>query len=244
MPVETRKRNADTHPGHVILKAQRVKRTRKQIEEDDAIARAEARASKMVMAAKQRATVERIAQLEDEALQAEKQARTWALRPDIHSSSRAQQESFSKEFNETTRKALGLGEDSDDSTFESDSESTSGDGHPEPEVVNATLPNADSSAEGDEDPGPASVHEDRDASECHDDMRTIDCSEEEHDVSGFVQRQKKRMVRPDYLEVPMTNQRPQNTKGGDLNAAHKHTALARGQKRKTPPSAGPGGTAR
>ena len=84
MPVTTRKSNADAHPGHIVLETQKTKRTRQQIEEEEALARSEARAKKVQAAAKHRAVMQRIAQLEDDVSCAQKATRRHALRPDLH----------------------------------------------------------------------------------------------------------------------------------------------------------------
>ncbi len=83
MPVTTRKANADVHPGRVITEGQQPRRSKKQIEDDNARVRAAAHASREEAAAKYRAAVERIALLEDAVAIAEKDAWTHAHRPDL-----------------------------------------------------------------------------------------------------------------------------------------------------------------
>ena len=87
MPVSTRKANVDVHPGRVLLDSQQTRRTRKQVEDDDAMARAAAKASKEKATAKYRAVVGRIAQLEDEVALVDKDRQTYANRPDLREES-------------------------------------------------------------------------------------------------------------------------------------------------------------
>ncbi len=83
MPVTTCKANADVHPGHVITKGQQPRRSKKQIEDDNARVRATAHASREEAATKYRAAVEHIALLKDAVAIAEKDAQTHMHRPDL-----------------------------------------------------------------------------------------------------------------------------------------------------------------
>ena len=79
MPVSTRKANADVHPGRVVLNSQQTRRTKKQIEDDDAMDRS----NKEKATEKYRAVVDRIAELEDKVAMTEVDMRSHALRPDL-----------------------------------------------------------------------------------------------------------------------------------------------------------------
>lgn len=79
--VTTRKTNANAHPGRVVLENQQSRRGKQQIEDDNAIAEEVAHVREEEAAAKYRAMVERIAQLEDAI--AEKDPRAHAQRPDL-----------------------------------------------------------------------------------------------------------------------------------------------------------------
>ena len=81
--VTTRKTNVNVHPGQIVIASQQTRRTKKQIQDDDAIASAEAHASKKKVAAEYRAVVQRIAELEDEMDAAEKDTQAHASRPDL-----------------------------------------------------------------------------------------------------------------------------------------------------------------
>jgi hypothetical protein len=83
MAVGTRKTNANTHPGLVILEGKRQRRTRKQIEEDEAHKTAEATTARLDAEALHNATVARITQLENSMEQDEELVREHANRPDL-----------------------------------------------------------------------------------------------------------------------------------------------------------------
>jgi len=79
MAVLTRKTNSTTHPGDILLRNKQPRRTREQIEEGEtrtAEVREEA-------AAKHRAVLGRIAQLEDSMEEEDEALRMHSIRPDL-----------------------------------------------------------------------------------------------------------------------------------------------------------------
>jgi hypothetical protein len=79
MPVSTRKKNAEAHLGRIILASQQPRRTRRQIEEDDA----HSKAMKDRVDALHREDLDRLAQMED-TMEGEEEARhLHAARPDL-----------------------------------------------------------------------------------------------------------------------------------------------------------------
>jgi hypothetical protein len=89
MPVVTRESNASAHPGRIVQRVQRKKRTKQEIADDNAKAKAKAIAAKQEAANRQQAIISAIARLrasvehEEEAIQAR------AHRPDLTYSSQA-----------------------------------------------------------------------------------------------------------------------------------------------------------
>jgi hypothetical protein len=81
--VSTHKANANAHPGQPVLDYQQHRRTKKQIHEDNAQAEAAACAKEEEATAKHRATIKRIAELEDMVAVAEEDIQTHAQRPDL-----------------------------------------------------------------------------------------------------------------------------------------------------------------
>jgi len=79
----TRTKNAHTHPGRVVLDAQQKRRTRNQIEEDEASARSTAIALQEDAAAKKQAVMARIADLEESVEQEERMVQKYRNRPDL-----------------------------------------------------------------------------------------------------------------------------------------------------------------
>ena len=79
MPVSTRKKNAEAHPGRIILASQQPRRTRRQIEEDDA----RSKAMKDRVDALHREDLDRLAQMEDTMEGEEEARRLHAARPDL-----------------------------------------------------------------------------------------------------------------------------------------------------------------
>ncbi len=80
--MSTRKKNAQTHPGRIILDAQRKRRTRNDIEEDEACSQAKAIALEDNAAAKNCAVMERITELEETAKQEDRMVQRFCIRPD------------------------------------------------------------------------------------------------------------------------------------------------------------------
>ena len=81
--VTTRKTNANVHPGQVVLASQQNRHSKKQIQDDNAMASAEAHASQKKVAAEYHTVVQCIAELEDEMDIAEKDTWAHANRPDL-----------------------------------------------------------------------------------------------------------------------------------------------------------------
>lgn len=77
--MSTRKSNADAHPGRVVLDSQTVRRTRKEIQEDEA-RKAEAATAQRE---EEESHNKRIAEVEDAIERNEEQLRTHASRPDL-----------------------------------------------------------------------------------------------------------------------------------------------------------------
>jgi hypothetical protein len=84
MPITTRKSNAVAHPGRIVLESQTSRRTRQQIDEDTANAKAIATAA----AEKQHAVFTRIAELEHSVELDEQANRMHSRRPDLRHGSR------------------------------------------------------------------------------------------------------------------------------------------------------------
>ncbi|KAI9432523.1 hypothetical protein H4582DRAFT_2061727 [Lactarius indigo] len=82
MPV-TRAANADAHPGRVLLDGKQKKRSRQQIEEDTALAKATAAATRKEAKAKHRAAITTIATTENSIEQEEKDLQAHSARPDL-----------------------------------------------------------------------------------------------------------------------------------------------------------------
>ncbi|KAI9439683.1 hypothetical protein H4582DRAFT_2056409 [Lactarius indigo] len=82
MPV-TRAANADAHPGCVLLDGKQKKRSRQQIEEDTALAKATAAATRKEAKAKHRAAIVTIATTENSIEQEEKDLQAHSARPDL-----------------------------------------------------------------------------------------------------------------------------------------------------------------
>ena len=83
MVISTRKTNADIHPGAILQSNRQPRRTRKQIEEDEAKAAAMAIAAEAKTAAKYQAMLERIAELKAEVEKDEQRVQEFVLRPDL-----------------------------------------------------------------------------------------------------------------------------------------------------------------
>ncbi|KAF8488249.1 hypothetical protein F5888DRAFT_1809866 [Russula emetica] len=83
MAVHTRKANATTHPGDILLRNKQPRRTRQQIEADDARATAAAKATREQVAANHSAVLDRIAELEDSVAEEDVALRMQSNRPDL-----------------------------------------------------------------------------------------------------------------------------------------------------------------
>ncbi|KAI9430410.1 hypothetical protein H4582DRAFT_2086922 [Lactarius indigo] len=83
MPVSTRASNADAHPGRIIMESQQTRRPRKQIEEDEARAKAVAIATRKGVEARHREAIATIATTEDSMEQDEEDLQTHSVRPDL-----------------------------------------------------------------------------------------------------------------------------------------------------------------
>jgi hypothetical protein len=81
--VSTHKANKNAHPGNAVLAYTQTRRSKKQIEEDNAMARKAAHASKAQAAVEYHAVIQRMAELEDEMALAEKVTQTHAEWPDL-----------------------------------------------------------------------------------------------------------------------------------------------------------------
>ena len=83
MAVHTRKANATTRPGDILLRNKQPRRTRQQIEADDARATAAAKATREQAAANHSAVLDRIAELEDSVAEEDAALRMQSNRPDL-----------------------------------------------------------------------------------------------------------------------------------------------------------------
>jgi hypothetical protein len=83
MGVLTRKTNATTRPGDILLRNKQPRRTRQQIEVDQARAVAAAKAKREEAEANHRAMLGRIAELEDSMEREDAASRTHSIRPDL-----------------------------------------------------------------------------------------------------------------------------------------------------------------
>jgi hypothetical protein len=170
MPVSTRRANADVHPGQVLLDSQQTRRTKKQIEADDTLARAAANASKEKATAKYRAMVERIAQLEDAAALVEKDKQTHANRPDLRREAPGSHDPLESREGDFC-------DDSDDSASEPEEGDPQSNGDSD-----AFIGTGDFAGDGDKGSGPAR----EDDSECDNDSDTehLEFSDEDASVTA------------------------------------------------------------
>jgi hypothetical protein len=83
MAVSTRKTNSTTHPGEVLLRNKQPRRSRQQIEADEAHAAAVSRTTREAAEANHRAILGRIAELEDTMELADAALHRRANRPDL-----------------------------------------------------------------------------------------------------------------------------------------------------------------
>jgi hypothetical protein len=87
MPVVTRETNANAHPGHIVQKVQRKKRTKQEIADDKAKAQAKSIAAKQEAARKHHDMISTIAGLKATVEREEQAIRAHANRPDLQYSS-------------------------------------------------------------------------------------------------------------------------------------------------------------
>ena len=154
--VTTRKTNANVHPGQVVIASQQTRRSKKQIQDDNAMASAEAHASKEKVAAEYRAVVQRIAELEDEMDIAEKDTQAHANRPNLCSGPSLPLREKCTTNASNSDKALQSKEGDDDSGSESPS-GESEEGNPQ-SMAEESIHIADFA--GDDDDGPDLACED------------------------------------------------------------------------------------
>lgn len=83
MPAVTRGSNANAHPGNIVRKAQRSRRTKKEIEEDNARAKAKSIAARQEAATKHHAVISTIAALKSSVERKEEAIQANGNRPDI-----------------------------------------------------------------------------------------------------------------------------------------------------------------
>lgn len=83
MAVLTRKTNATIHPGDILLRNKQPRRSRQQIEADEARDAAVVRATREEAAANHSAVLGRIAQLEDSMELEDATLRKYSIRPDL-----------------------------------------------------------------------------------------------------------------------------------------------------------------
>ena len=83
MPVVTRETNANAHPGHIVQRVQWKKRTKQEIADDNAKAKAKAIAAKQEAASKHQAVISTIARLRASVEREEEAIQAHAHRPDL-----------------------------------------------------------------------------------------------------------------------------------------------------------------
>jgi hypothetical protein len=83
MAVGTRKSNAVTHPGCIVLESQQTRQTKKQIEADEASAELEASVAQQAADTQHRASIAHIADVEDPVMEEEESVRMYTNRPDL-----------------------------------------------------------------------------------------------------------------------------------------------------------------
>ena len=82
--VETRKSNANAHPGDIVRKSQQKKRTKQEIAEDIAKAKAKSIAAKKAAAIQHQVVIASIAGLKASVEREEEAIRAQSNRPDLH----------------------------------------------------------------------------------------------------------------------------------------------------------------
>jgi hypothetical protein len=84
MPISTCKTNVDIHPGRIVLESQQVRRTKRQVEEDNMRAKAAAITEREENEANHRLVLTTIAEIEDTIEETEEQLRMNSTRLDLH----------------------------------------------------------------------------------------------------------------------------------------------------------------
>lgn len=113
MPVTTRGTNANTHPGDIVRKAQRNRRTKEEIEEERAKAKAKSIAARQEAATKHRAVISTIVALKSSVERSEEAIRAQANRPDLqYHSPNATRRASTQGLPVRARKATGMTHDS------------------------------------------------------------------------------------------------------------------------------------
>ena len=87
--VGTRKSNADAHPGLAVASNQKKRRTKEQIQADDARKKADAITNREAILTREREILARIGATEDSIQQADDLLQAHANRPDFHPSSQS-----------------------------------------------------------------------------------------------------------------------------------------------------------
>lgn len=87
--VDTRKSNATKHPGMLVTEAKQQRRTRKQMEEDEARTKAVATAAKDQASAEHRAIITQVADIMDSVERDEEAILAHTNRPDLRNSSQS-----------------------------------------------------------------------------------------------------------------------------------------------------------
>ena len=82
--IETRKSNATAHPGNIVQKSQQKKRTKQEIADDIAKAKAKSVAAKKAAANQRHAVIANIAGLKASTEREEEVIRAQSNRPDLH----------------------------------------------------------------------------------------------------------------------------------------------------------------
>ena len=149
--VSTRKANANTHPGRVVTDSQQHRRSKQQVQDDNARAKAAAHAKEQEATIKRRATIKRIAELEGDVALIEKDMEIHAQRPDLHYSCHVPL----KPMEEDTDGSASTGDQPDlgvDATFGTENLAEDNDRDPGPAYEDDIEGNNDSGPLDDEDP--------------------------------------------------------------------------------------------
>jgi hypothetical protein len=88
MVVGTRKSNATKHPGNLLTVGQQQRRTKGQMEEDEARTKAATVAAKEDTIAKHQAIINRVIDIEESTVRDEEAIQAYANRPDLRNSSK------------------------------------------------------------------------------------------------------------------------------------------------------------